>query len=179
MCLQVDPFRQTDQIIHNDESLRFTSAIEVSFCQYVYELAAPSSTTSTLVHQRVLLRFKDMWKEIKSNTTCLACLARTPESTLTCRHSLCDICVISHGDCAEEDPWTFYVHNCPLCGANNSSAISLKPNTAGVRALITEGGGTGGVIPLTFLKELETEVNLPMKIQDHFDIALGSSSGNS
>ncbi|KAG0649360.1 Calcium-independent phospholipase A2-gamma [Hyphodiscus hymeniophilus] len=46
-----------------------------------------------------------------------------------------------------------------------------------VRAIIAEGGGIKGVIPLTFLRELQNQINLPILIHEHFDVAFGSSSG--
>ena len=75
------------------------------------------------------------------------------------------------------ESWTFRLQKCPLCGKPNERHFEHKPPTAGIRALIVEGGGVRGIIPLLILQELEAMVNLPMRIQEHFDIVLGKSSG--
>lgn len=80
---------------------------------------------------------------------------------------------MEHGKSAVEEQ----IDHCPLCGAFNNIGFFEKPETAGVRVLIAEGGGVRGVVPLTFLKELEDATNLPISIRDHFDVAFGSSSG--
>lgn len=112
-----------------------------------------------------------------SNKTCLACLTTAPEETLQCSHTLCAACIRAHGQSCCAEPWTFWRNTCPLCDFENTRKIVLKPDTAGVRAIIAEGGGIKGVIPLAFLAEIESAVGLPMGIQEHFDIAFGSSSG--
>ncbi|PQE15346.1 hypothetical protein CJF32_00010812 [Rutstroemia sp. NJR-2017a WRK4] len=53
----------------------------------------------------------------------------------------------------------------------------LSQSTAGIRSIIAEGGGIRGIIPLAFLKELETAIALPTGIHEYFDLAFGSSSG--
>ncbi|KIN05217.1 hypothetical protein OIDMADRAFT_25796 [Oidiodendron maius Zn] len=69
------------------------------------------------------------------------------------------------------------VTNVPIMRQANERNFEHKPPTAGVRALIVEGGGVTGIIPLLILQELEAMVNLPIKIQEHFDIVIGKSSG--
>ena len=59
----------------------------------------------------------------------------------------------------------------------------MKPPTAGVRLLSIDGGGVRGVLPLQALGNLEATFNrltgLEGPIQQHFDLALGTSSGKS
>jgi hypothetical protein len=131
------------------------------------------------LHLKVLSRFKDLLKKMHSNKTCFACLAEIAENTLSCHHAICDCCVMAHGQSSDAEPWTFFVRKCPLCGELNSNVFVQKPYTAGVRAIIVEGGGVRGIYPLTFLFELERAIDLPMGIQEHFDLACGSSSGKS
>lgn len=85
---------------------------------------------------------------------------------------------MAFGQSSDSEPWKFWVGECPLCGDPVEMSFQQKPDTAGVRAVIADGGGVRGIVPLTFLKELETAIGLPMSIQEHFDIAFGSSSGN-
>lgn len=75
------------------------------------------------------------------------------------------------------EAWTFQIKSCIFCGKENDKKFSLKPDTAGVRSIIAEGGGIKGIIPLSFLKELEASIGLPIGIYEHFDLAFGSSSG--
>jgi hypothetical protein len=174
-CLQIDPFRDAYQ--RDDlSSSQLANAIEVAFCEYALEIIKTGVDEISL-HRKVLLRFKDIWKTIYSNRRCLSCFARTPEDTLQCRHSLCEPCIIAYGESSEAEPWTFWLGECPLCGEPNESKFEHKPPTAGVRALILEGGGIRGIIPLSYLQELETAIDLPMGIQEHFDIIVANSSG--
>ena len=59
----------------------------------------------------------------------------------------------------------------------------MKPPTAGVRLLSIDGGGVRGVLPLKALGNLEATFNRLAgpsgPIQEHFNIALGTSSGKS
>lgn len=64
-----------------------------------------------------------------------------------------------------------------MCGELNGTYFEHKPDTAGVRILIVEGGGIRGIVPLSFLKELERAVGLSMPIQEHFDMSVANSSG--
>ena len=176
ICLRVDPFRSADPPTSAISSPQFTNAIEVAFCQYASEINN-AQADEILVHQNVLLKFKELWTNLISNVTCFSCLARSPENTLECHHSLCTTCTMTYGQSAVSEPWTFFIEECPLCGKPNETRFSQKPDTAGVRALIAEGGGIRAVVPLSFLQELENAIGLPMNIQEHFDIAFGSSSG--
>jgi hypothetical protein len=173
ICVQVDPFRSAQP---PSTGSQVASAIGVAFYNFALEHSKVGGGDFS-VHQRVLIKFRDCWKDLHSNTTCFSCLARSPENSLSCLHSLCTDCTAAHGSSAAAEPWTFYVKECPLCGEPNHEHFSQKPDTAGVRALIAEGGGIRGIVPLSFLNKLEDAVGLPMDIQDHFDIAFGSSSG--
>ena len=174
LCLRLDPYHTP----YNASPLArsFVEDIRESFCKYAYAIIR-SLDYEMHVHQQVLSSFESEWQTLFSNHTCFSCLARPPENTLTCDHSLCDICTMSHGCELVNDPWTFQIQTCPFCNVSNQVAFKLKPATAGVRALIVEGGGVRGVIPLSFLKRVHQTINLPLKIQEHFDIAVGSSAG--
>ena len=64
-----------------------------------------------------------------------------------------------------------------LCNKNISFKISLKPPTAGIRVLCIDGGGIRGVVPLLALREVEKAIGLPCKLQERFDLVVGTSSG--
>ncbi|KAF7910009.1 uncharacterized protein EAF01_003727 [Botrytis porri] len=164
-CLKIDPFKYP----------QLTRGIETAFCQYAVNVVSSSDEGS--VHKNTLSRFNNEWKDIYSNTTCFCCMARRPENTMSCRHAICDECTISVGKELELHAWTFLIPHCIFCGKANDRKFRLKPKTAGVRSIIAEGGGIKGIIPLSFLKELETAIGLPTSIHEHFDLAFGSSSG--
>jgi hypothetical protein len=84
---------------------------------------------------------------------------------------------MAFGKAAISEPWTFSLDTCPLCGKPNTRKFKHKPPTAGARALTVEGGGVSGMIPLLCLQELEMAIDLPMGIQEHFDIIVGERSG--
>jgi len=170
MCLSLDVGQQ------RGTSSQIQNAIEVTFCQYASEIIN-AKTDGTQRHEKVLSRFKELWKGIYSNKICFPCMARPAENTLTCNHVFCTPCIMEHGKANEAEPSTFWVAHCPLCCEPNNINFNFKPPTAGVRAIIAEGGGVRAVVPLTFLKELENCIDLPMSISDHFDIGVGCSSG--
>ncbi|CZR55716.1 uncharacterized protein PAC_05604 [Phialocephala subalpina] len=175
-CLLLDPFKNGDSY-SSDISSQFANAVEIAFCQYAFDVIKSAAFEGDC-HRKVLLRFKRLWKDFHRNLTCLACLSNVPENTLLpCSHALCTSCTKAHGKACAGEPWTFWFDACPLCGHESTNKFLLKPDTAGVRAIIAEGGGIRGVIPLAFLTEIESAIELPMSIQEHFDIAVGSSSG--
>ena len=109
-----------------------------------------------------------------SNTTCLSCLARSPQNSFNCGHSFCDSCVMIHGSTPITEPWCYTMGVCPLCGSSNDATFNFKPYTAGVRCLSAEGGGRQDIL---VLKKLEMLLKLSTPISDFFDMALGSGSG--
>lgn len=159
------------------DALGLAAAVERHFCQMVDTIYEEKTNPSTS-HQEVLFKFRDKWIELYSNKTCFACLARAPEHSLPCGHSLCDPCTVMRGSSSSKNPWTFVIEVCPLCKSNKSTIIKLKPPTAGVRILSIDGGGVRGITSITWLQELQSFLRLPMPIQEHFDIAVGTSSGN-
>ncbi|TVY92352.1 Calcium-independent phospholipase A2-gamma [Lachnellula willkommii] len=172
----LDPFRRNLDGSAASSPPQLANAIEAAFCQYTFQ-AINGRRDAVSIHKEVLAKFKPLWKPFYSNTTCLVCLARRPEHALTCHHSLCSPCMIDFGQSPDSEPWNYWIEQCPLCEEGNQTSFQHKPNTAGVRAIIAEGGGVRGIVPLTFLKELQRVIGLPMSIQEHFDVAFGSSSG--
>jgi Patatin-like phospholipase len=121
-----------------------------------------------------------IWKNIKSNKTCLACLQAVPDHVLGCGHSYCPRCVqeLGHPSASSECAWDMH---CWLCWENKgkvSSTIQLKPRCAGARILTLDGGGIRGIIGLTVLKALHDAAGLePLPMKDMFDLIVGTSTG--
>ena len=55
--------------------------------------------------------------------------------------------------------------------------MKLKPPAAGINVLSIDGGGTRGIIPLQTLQILQDKIGLPYPVQENFDFAFGTSSG--
>ncbi|KAH8807070.1 hypothetical protein F5884DRAFT_675774 [Xylogone sp. PMI_703] len=156
--------------------LPLTRRIETSFIEYATKMIT-SSDSGQSVHRQNLGQFKIFWKQIFSNSECLACILRKPEHTMSCGHSLCTTCIRSHGHTTTSEPWRFVVKTCPLCNETNNITFDVKPSTAGVRVFVAEGGGVKGVVTFPFLSRLQSEVGLPIEMHEHFDAAFGTSSG--
>ncbi|KAH0566425.1 hypothetical protein GP486_000173 [Trichoglossum hirsutum] len=134
--------------------------------------------TSAAIHMDTIKRFRRDWANVRSNLTCFVCISRKPEYGLPCGHSVCENCVRVFGTNSENDPYIFELCRCFLCGlAAPNVVVKLKPPTAGVRVLSIDGGGVRGVVPLQSLQLLQDRIGLPYPVQDNFDIAYGTSSG--
>ena len=117
------------------------------------------------------------WAKVRSNTFCSICLFRRPEHVLRCRHAICDLCARTFGDSRSTEEHAFVFLECLCCGGATNLLIRLKPPTAGVRILSVDGGGVRGIVPLEFLKRLQKSLGASCRIQDLFDLALGTSAG--
>ena len=115
------------------------------------------------------------WTLIKSNKTCLWCLRRKPEYTLSCGHAVCDMCVLVFG---QENVANLYnLEECLLCSEGHLT-IRLKPTTSGERVISIDGGGIRGIIPLEFLAILQNLLGSDLQLPDLFDVAYGTSIGS-
>ena len=107
------------------------------------------------------------------------CLMRRPEFQLPCKHIFCEFCIKRFGERVGRT--TMLVSSCFLCCLKTDGArFKFRPDTKGVNVLGVDGGGIKAVIPLKILELLEERLNrfLPgFPIQNHFDLAFGTSSG--
>ncbi|KFA53721.1 hypothetical protein S40293_09644 [Stachybotrys chartarum IBT 40293] len=157
--------------------LAFTKLVEAElkdkFVQYL------TNGSSRDLHQRVMLGFRQEWASLYSDDTCFCCLRRRPQFGLSCGHSLCENCVRVFGRENMSDPWVFHIERCLLCDAETQQVVQIKvkPDTASVRVLSIDGGGTRGRAPLEFVQVLQNRLGLPCPVQHHFDMVYGTSSG--
>ena len=136
--------------------------------------------SSKAAHQEVMTELSREWAELHSDDTCFCCLRRRPRFGLPCGHCFCENCVKIFGHQSMADPWTFDIDKCFLCSVKMVDIhIKLKPETASVRVLSIDGGGTRGRVPLEFIGVLQDRLQLPFPIQYNFDIVYGTSSGMS
>ena len=129
--------------------------------------------SASMQHQNRLISFQSHWRRLYSGNTCFSCMMRRPKYKLPCGHWVCDICMRIFGT---KKTVFLYLDNCLLCGGHGIR-IRFKPDTATVRVLCIDGGGTRACVPLRFLQELEARVGLPYPVQYNFDILFGTSSG--
>ncbi|RAQ76853.1 hypothetical protein COH21_008696 [Aspergillus flavus] len=109
----------------------------------------------------------------RSNKTCLHCLRRPPERHLSCGHSICDECIRIFGTaipCREGRIRIRCIYD------DGNLLLDLKPRTAGARIMAIDGGGSRGVTPLEFMKELQKLLQ-DCPLHEMVDVACGSSSG--
>ncbi len=135
-----------------------------------------SGKTAAQMHQEKAGSLGISWSQLKSNNTCLCCLRRKPENTLSCGHALCDVCVRIYGDEMPIMECQYHIGTCLLCHFGNHT-VRLKPFSAGDRIISIDGGGTRGVIPLEKLAIIQDIMGPELKLQDLFDIAFGTSVG--
>lgn len=129
------------------------------------------------LHRNVVALFRDEWVNTHSDDTCFCCIRRRPQFSLPCSHSICENCVRVFGE-FRGDPWSYCLTSCFLCGEDTGGIhIAVKPDTASVRILSIDGGGTRGRAPLEFIRVLQKHIGIPYPVQGHFDIVYGTSSG--
>lgn len=162
------------EINNDDFAGAQTTKIEFEFRRLFQEL---SHTPSAGLRVENLRYWDRVWADLKLNRTCLFCVVRMPQHVLACGHSICDECVKIFGRAVVGNEYQFTMPLCLLCSEKAKVLIQLKPPTAGVRMLAIDGGGTRGVIPLEYLRQIDQALGTHGNIRDLFDVAFGTSSG--
>ncbi|KAK5699335.1 hypothetical protein LTR17_023332 [Elasticomyces elasticus] len=135
-------------------------------------------SAATLHHQRLQEPLTNAhWAKLRSNLFCSICILRRPEHVLKCRHAICDHCARTFGEPRATEEYTYIFRVCVACGAGTDLLVRLKPPTAGIRILSVDGGGVRGIVPLEFLHLLQRSLGSSCRLQDLFDLALGTSAG--
>jgi len=148
--------------------------VQDQFCT-LNSILVDQGTGAASIHRENIGRNSLKWALLKSNLTCLTCLRRRPEHTLSCGHAICDVCLRIFGQPTSRS-YRFVIRRCIL-GCLGTLTAGLKPPTAGVRILSIDGGGIRGVVPLAFLELLQKTIGPQLRLQDLFDLAFGTSSG--
>ncbi|KAF5534140.1 calcium-independent phospholipase A2, partial [Fusarium phyllophilum] len=120
-------------------------------------------------------------KDVTTQRTCLACLSNTPTNMLPCKpkqHGICEECIKRYNPGVGEVS-TIRINACPLgCLFTTTPwTIRVKPETAGARILALDGGGVRGIVELVILAEIEKTVGFGIRLQDLFDLVIGTSTG--
>ncbi|KAK3336354.1 hypothetical protein B0T19DRAFT_36498 [Cercophora scortea] len=119
--------------------------------------------------------------QITGQRTCLACLSNTPTNMLPCRprqHGICQECIRRYTGSTRHLSF-IAIDSCPLgCQLERKPwTIRVKPKTAGARILVLDGGGIRGIVELMILSEIEKAIGHRIRIQDLFDLVIGTSTG--
>jgi hypothetical protein len=134
---------------------------------------------SRATHAEILHRSSPYLSSLRTTRDCLYCLQRNPEHVLECGHTLCDTCVSNFGEPVPGKEYHWKLNICHLCLSQCHFQARLLPPTCGSRLISIDGGGSRGIIPLTYLDGLQETMGLPYPIQDNFDFGIGTSSGAS
>ncbi|KAJ5047776.1 hypothetical protein J3E72DRAFT_204316 [Bipolaris maydis] len=156
-------------------------------------LTCTSLQPAPSVHNSLQVLYRCIWKQSleafetrwqssaaasqKLYKVCLACMQADPQHKLTCGHVVCEKCFIDMGNSPATDPYLYTLNCCPFCSQISEVTVRVKPATAGLRVLSIDGGGIRAAIPIQFLCALENAIGLDIPIQEHFDLAYGTSSG--
>ncbi|KAI9781874.1 MAG: hypothetical protein M1839_005668 [Geoglossum umbratile] len=121
----------------------------------------------------------NIWKQLRSNKTCFACLKEVPDHVLPCLHTFCETCVRDFGKGSDTKAGEWVMEECPLCRSSwvDPQKIQTRPLGAGVRLLTLDGGGVRGILEIAILKEIERKTGLGLPILSYFDLVTGTSTG--
>ncbi|CAG1966846.1 unnamed protein product [Fusarium graminearum] len=127
-----------------------------------------------LAHLRLIERYRSAWRDCTASNVCFVCVVRSASITLGCKHRLCDACVVICGTRDSPASPDIRVMKCPLCGKRNGELILLQPPTGGNRVLELGGTSANKWTMIKFLKDLQSSIGLPLSLQEHFDLVVGS-----
>jgi predicted acylesterase/phospholipase RssA len=120
-------------------------------------------------------------KRFVNHTACYCCLTCPPEHPLPCGHVLCTPCIQAYGQA--RGAFMIEMTECPMHHDHADGQFRLrwpvfiKPPGAGVRVLALDGGGIRGIVELTILQHVETQLGAGLPIQAFFDLMVGTSAG--
>jgi hypothetical protein len=158
----------------------FVNLVEHQFSLWFEDIIQDSGMTSAKLHLENLQRFQSVWQTIWDNKLCLTCLDQTPEHTLPCAHTMCEACIERYWN-LDEHPWVFKLDRCLLCRSSfpQQATVKIRDPSRGLRVLSLDGGGIRGIVHPILLRVLQDRIGLPLPIQENFDVAVGTSCGES
>lgn len=171
--------------IHEYASLKQLSSdlicgdIEATILSMFSFMKSTGQSAATL-RQQGLQQNSQYWRLLKSNIDCFICFQRNSEHFMECGHGICDFCVRIRNFSMPTKGREYYydISSCPQCQAQVFFQARVLPPTCRARFLGIDGGGSRGIVSLGFLEELRKALGLHYPIQENFDYAIGTSSGN-
>ncbi|CDM32691.1 Acyl transferase/acyl hydrolase/lysophospholipase [Penicillium roqueforti FM164] len=110
---------------------------------------------------------------LRSTTTYLVCLSRSPEYILPCKHTIYNTCVVIFGKPSRLREYHFEVTQCPICKERSDVTVRQLPPTKPPVILTLDSGGVRGLIQLGLLQVLESRIGIP--IVSLPDLCIGTS----
>jgi len=101
---------------------------------------------------------------------------RIPQHILSCGYSVYNTYIKTFSKGVLGTKYKFTILEYILCRSGFLTAL-IKPPTCGVRILGINSGRTRGVVPLEFLILLQKTLGSKYKLQDFFNLTIGTSSG--
>lgn len=114
------------------------------------------------------------WMCFKSNQICFYCLWWASENTLSCRHTVCNICVWNIEDETLVFNDQYQIDVCLLC-CTKKLVIKLRSFTAELQVLSINSGETRRVIAIEIMNLLQSILRDVWRIQNLFDVAYSIS----
>ncbi|OCK87877.1 uncharacterized protein K441DRAFT_670005 [Cenococcum geophilum 1.58] len=142
--------------------------------------ALPKPEQARQMRESSMQEYKQYWRNVQSNKTCLGCLQAVPDHILECGHGYCARCVQEIGKPSEWYEYGWVVNSCILCQSNwqdGRHLFRLHPICAGVRALTLDGGGIRGIVEISLLEKVHAAIELDMPLRECFDLIVGTSTG--
>lgn len=136
-----------------------------------------STQSSSALRRQILERNVDNWKLVELTFGCLSCLQRTQGDKMECGHAICDACVCIFGKLRKGLEYYYDLILCPICLTRVTFQSRQVPPTCRMRLVSIDGGGCRGVVSIGFIIELQRALALPYPVQEHFDFAIGTSTG--
>lgn len=142
--------------------------------------ALPTQKSVQAFREMQLQKYKSSWSLMRSNKTCFGCLRAVPDHMLECGHAFCEQCVRELGTPSEYFEYGWVLNACVLCQStwqDGRNLFRLKPRCAGVRVLTLDGGGIRGMVEISLLEKLHTEIDIDIPLREFFDLIIGTSTG--
>lgn len=115
-------------------------------------------TTAAAARRKAVSQFFQKWAGLRSTKICFLCMCRRPEHILSCRHTICDNCVVIFGTKSSFAEYHTDIPQCPICGDSKTLTVRRLPPTKGPVIFSLDGGGARGMIQLGLLQELENRL---------------------
>ncbi|PWY96029.1 patatin-like phospholipase [Aspergillus sclerotioniger CBS 115572] len=143
---------------------------------YLFDKLEREAIDSATLRKQELLSYRGRLCRLRSTRICLYCLLHTAQHSLSCGHTICDICAQVFGRPATDADYQFTITECLYCLYKSPLVVDVLPPTMNPTILAIDGGGVRGVIPLEFLILVQEKLGPSCSIHELIDLGIGTSS---